>query len=219
MTVVKLVVVGMYNTGKTSLIKRYTKDTFESNCRSTIGIELVTKSESIEGQTVDIQLWDTAGAEKFQSMVPVYYKKAHGAIIVFDAFKRKSFEEVDKLYKNINEGASNKNLPILIVANKIDRQAERQVSEEEGLEKAKQLGAPYIETSAKTGHNCRDMFIKLVTLCIEANLSQDSQMQTAGQGNDGPIGVPSRRRRSTRRRPNEIDLGEGGETKSCLCFS
>lgn len=83
----KLVLIGDSEVGKSNLLLRFTKDSFSLDSRTTIGVEFCSKKMTVEGKTVKIQLWDTAGQEKFRAITKAYYKGAVGALLVYDISK------------------------------------------------------------------------------------------------------------------------------------
>lgn len=151
----KVVLVGDSYTGKTNLFLKYTKNEFISDSKSTIGVEFGSKTIKIEGKSINFQIWDTAGQERYRALSKLYFKGSQGAIIVYDIAKRKTFENVDKWYNDLLEFCQDLN--VVIVGNKSDL-SEREVSFEEGKEKALKYKAAFLETSAKTGENVENLF-------------------------------------------------------------
>ena len=113
----KLILIGSSGVGKSCILQRYMKHTFEESYKCTIGVDFLMKSVIVNGQTVKLQLWDTAGQEKYKSMVSSYYRGANVALIVFDITNRPSFEAlplwIENFYKN---GPEQKN--IILIGNK-----------------------------------------------------------------------------------------------------
>jgi len=118
----KILVTGNSNAGKTSILRRYVDEVFESFIQSTIGVDFSTKIlPNIEGEKVVLQLWDIAGQERFGSMTDIYYKNALGAIIVFDITNITTFEAVSKWHSDILEKIKPyTDIPIVLIGNKID---------------------------------------------------------------------------------------------------
>ncbi len=84
MIYLKVVIVGDGGIGKTAMVLRYTKDTFSEDYKVTIGVQFATQIEQINDETVKLQIWDTAGEERFSFLMPIYYRGAQGAVLVFD---------------------------------------------------------------------------------------------------------------------------------------
>ena len=87
----KLVVIGDSGVGKSNLLSKYVNNSFHENSKATIGVYLSTKVMQIEGKTIQNQIWDTAGQDRFRAITTAYYRNAVGAVIVFDLTKPKTF--------------------------------------------------------------------------------------------------------------------------------
>ena len=124
----KLILIGNSGVGKSSILQRYMKQTFEESYKCTIGVDFLMKSLEIKGKTVKLQLWDTAGQEKYKSMVASYYRGANVALVVFDITNHSSFDSlpvwIENYYKN---GPEQKN--IILIGNKKDMVENRQVKQ------------------------------------------------------------------------------------------
>ncbi|CAE7887239.1 RABH1D, partial [Symbiodinium sp. KB8] len=156
----KLVFLGEQAVGKTSVITRFMYDTFDNNYQATIGIDFLSKTMYLEDRTVRLQLWDTAGQERFRSLIPSYIRDSSGAIVVYDITNRASFLNTSKWIEDVRSERGN-DVVIILVGNKTDLADRRQVSTEEGEEKAKENGVMFIETSAKMGTNIKGLFRQL----------------------------------------------------------
>ncbi|TFJ83823.1 hypothetical protein NSK_004925 [Nannochloropsis salina CCMP1776] len=158
----KLVFLGDQGVGKTSIITRFMYDTFEKNYQATIGIDFLSKTMYLEDRTVRLQLWDTAGQERFRSLIPSYIRDSSVAVVVYDITNRASFLNTSKWVDDVRNERGN-DVIIMLVGNKTDLSDRRQVSTEEGEDKAKQDNIMFIETSAKAGFNIKPLFRKLAT--------------------------------------------------------
>jgi len=156
----KLVFLGEQAVGKTSVITRFMYDTFDNNYQATIGIDFLSKTMYLEDRTVRLQLWDTAGQERFRSLIPSYIRDSSGAIVVYDITNRASFLNTSKWIEDVRSERGN-DVVIVLVGNKTDLADRRQVSTEEGEEKAKENEVMFIETSAKMGYNIKALFRQL----------------------------------------------------------
>jgi len=143
--------------GKSSIILRYTKNEFNSQMVSSIGVDFKTKDIIVNNKKVKLQLWDTAGHERFRTITTSYYRGAHGIATVFDLTNRESFEHVEKWLEEINKYAK-ENVMRFLIGNKSDLVNERQVSYEEVRALANKLNIYYVETSAKNNVNVSDFF-------------------------------------------------------------
>jgi len=163
----------------------------------TIGVEFGAKTIQINGKTIKIQIWDTAGQEAFQAITRTYYKGAIGALLVYDITRRDTFTHVTKWLDDVRTNSS-KNVTVILIGNKKDLEDKRQVSYEEGEAFAKENGLMFLETSAKTAYNVVESF-NLSAQCIlnnidrtgvdptiNSNINLNKGMEGANQGVNGP---------------------------------
>ena len=155
----KIVTLGESGIGKTSLINRFTYDTFET-LSTTINGEFYNKLLDIENKIIKIQLWDICGSERFKRVIPNFYRNASGAIVAYDISYKWSFDQVKFWIKEV-KAYSNTETNIVIVGTKCDI-LDREVTEEEGKKLADELGVKYFETSAKTGYNVNEAYNFLI---------------------------------------------------------
>lgn len=87
----KIVLLGDSGVGKSNIISRFTKNEFNLESKTTIGVEFATKTLELNGKTIKIQVWDTAGQERYRSMASAYYRGAMGALLVYDITRATSF--------------------------------------------------------------------------------------------------------------------------------
>ena len=161
--VVKLLVVGDSGAGKSSLLLRFCDDQYMPNYISTIGLDFKMKPVEIEGQTIRLQIWDAAGQERFRSIVAAYYRGAQGIALVYDLSDPESFRSVRNWMKQIESNTKN-SVDLILVGNKSD--LERKVTTDEGKKLADEVGAPYFETSAKTGEGVNEAIRQLATMAL-----------------------------------------------------
>lgn len=156
----KIVFLGEQAVGKTSIITRFMYDTFDTNYQATIGIDFLSKTMYLDDRTVRLQLWDTAGQERFRSLIPSYIRDSSVAVVVYDVTNKTSFQNCDKWIEDVKSERGSE-VVIMLVGNKTDMPDKRQVTAEEGETKANKLGVLFIETSAKSNSNIKQMFRKL----------------------------------------------------------
>ena len=155
----KLIIVGDYFTGKTSLLNKSCYNTFTERYDATIGVDFITKLNSMsDGSVIKTHIWDTAGQRCFSSILKDYYKCAAGVIYVFDKGNKKSFENI-KYW--MNEVKGNNKTPSILIGNKIDKSSN--VSRETAENFALENGMLYIETSVSMGINTDDFLDKFIT--------------------------------------------------------
>ena len=148
----KLLVVGDSSVGKTNFISRFLTDQFNNNYFTTSGIDLKQKSIEVKNKNVRIQIWDTAGQEKYKSITRNLFLKVMGAIILYDITNEKSFSVLKDWVKLIKEECGS-HMQIIIVGNKCDIEDQRKVNQDDAINFAKENNYEYIETSCKTGEN------------------------------------------------------------------
>lgn len=155
----KILIIGEGGVGKSCLLLRYTDDKFTETFMPTIGVDFKTKCINIEGSTVKLQVWDTAGQEKFRAITKAYFRGAHGILVVFDLSNRDSFDKTQDWINSIKE--SDDSIDLIIIGNKCDLQ--REVSIEEAQDFAAGYNVRYFETSAKDNTNVNEAFQYLST--------------------------------------------------------
>ena len=153
----KVVLVGDSFVGKTNIMSRYLKNEFHDDSKATVGVEFGSKQFNIDGHTIKAQIWDTAGQERYKAITSAYYKGAKGAFVVYDITRKGSFESVEKWVNDL-KAAADKSLTIILVGNKCDLEDQRQVTKEQGEEKANHLELAFMETSAFSGENLEKAF-------------------------------------------------------------
>ena len=156
--------------GKTSVILRYIEGDFSENVMSSIGVDFKTKQLEIDEQYIKLQIWDTAGHEKFRTITTSYYKSAQAIIILYDITEQSSFEHIKYWLIEIEKFAKQGVLKIL-VGNKKDLEEKRQVSKEDVESFAQQNGIKYIEVSAKNNINIEELFLHIVKTLMERHLN------------------------------------------------
>ncbi|OHT06020.1 small GTP-binding protein [Tritrichomonas foetus] len=172
----KVVLLGTTMVGKTSIVTRVTSGEFDPSIKPTIGACYASKSFDVNGKTVKLQIWDTAGQERFKTLVPMYYRGAKVAVIVFSVVDAASLNEIDFWATGVKAGASPAPL-LFVIGNKIDLVDERTVTEEQGQEVAKKHGAEYFEISATTGTNIDKMIARVAEVALAQ--VKDEQPQTS----------------------------------------
>lgn len=156
----KILLLGSSAVGKSSLLLRFADDTFKENQISTIGVDWKIKTVDMNGKRIKLQLWDSAGQERFRTIASSYYRGAHGVAIVFDLTDAKSFESLESWLEEIGEHASGSVRRILI-GNKNDLEDERAVKEADARAFADNAGMQYVETSAKSASNVTEAFMNM----------------------------------------------------------
>lgn len=154
----KILLIGDSSVGKTSILLRYIDNTYSGEFQATIGVDFKVSTVKINSKVIKLQLWDTAGQDRFKNIVASYYRGAQGIFIVYDMTNRISFTNVTKWYQETINYLPETTVRFLI-GNKCDMNSPfRVVSHEEASNLANSLGIEYLETSAKNSINVGDIF-------------------------------------------------------------
>ncbi|CAE8591814.1 unnamed protein product [Polarella glacialis] len=149
----KVVFLGQSGTGKTSIIRQFVYRTYDQCYQATVGMDFVSKLLNGEAgrKPIRLQLWDTAGQERFRALIPGYLRDSSACILVYDITSRQSFESIRSWAEQALEGRSSKDVVMALVGNKLDLEAQREVSYQEGEALAKELSFKlFFEASART---------------------------------------------------------------------
>ncbi|XP_010730089.2 ras-related protein Rab-6A isoform X2 [Larimichthys crocea] len=168
----KLVFLGEQSVGKTSLITRFMYDSFDNTYQATIGIDFLSKTMYLEDRTIRLQLWDTAGQERFRSLIPSYIRDSAAAVVVYDITNVNSFQQTTKWIDDVRTERGS-DVIIMLVGNKTDLADKRQITTEEGEQRAKEMNVLFIETSAKTGYNVKQLFRRVAAALPGMDTTQD----------------------------------------------
>jgi Ras-related protein Rab-1A len=168
----KIIIIGNSGVGKSSLLLRFTDRIFEYSHVSTIGVDFKIQTIQLDNKIIKMQIWDTAGNERFRTITTSYYRGSHGVCIVFDLTDKQSFENINSWFTEIEKYASN-NIKKILVGNKCDISKDREISYQEANEFANKLNIPYIETSAKDSINVQELFINLAKTLKEDKLKKE----------------------------------------------
>ena len=147
----KILLVGDSSVGKSNFILRLIKNQFSPSHVSTSGMELKTTEILLDKVKIRVQLWDTAGQEKYRAITKSLFTKVQGILTLYDISNEDSFKNLKNWVKMIKEECNN--VQLLMIGNKNDLEDERIISTEEATEYAKSQKMGYIETSSKTGEN------------------------------------------------------------------
>jgi small GTP-binding protein len=186
---IKIVLIGDSGVGKTNLLSRFTRDQFNPESKSTIGVEFATKTVEIDGKNVKAQIWDTAGQERYRAITSAYYRGAIGAMLLYDITASLSFTSLARWLSELRENAD-RNIIVLLVGNKSDLAEHRAVATDEGIGFSKSENLLFIETSARDASNVQEAFTLLITEVVRKLTKKDIPAPDNAQT---PAPIPNKR--------------------------
>ncbi|XP_053552205.1 ras-related protein Rab-7a-like [Bombina bombina] len=174
----KLLLLGNSGVGKSALMNQYVNSRFSNHYRATIGADFLTKELRVDDKYVTVQIWDTAGTERFQSLGAALYRGTDCCLLVFDVASISSFEALDMWQKEFLVQAdppAPEQYPFVVIANKTDIES-RQVSARQAQDWCKTCSAEYFETSAKEASNVETAFLGAVRKAMKHHQDPDRQL-------------------------------------------
>ncbi|KAJ3733958.1 ras family-domain-containing protein [Lentinula guzmanii] len=181
----KVVLIGDSGVGKSNLLSRFTRNEFNLESKSTIGVEFATRSINVDGKTVKAQIWDTAGQERYRAITSAYYRGAVGALLVYDIAKHATYVNVTRWLKELRDHADS-NIVIMLVGNKSDLKHLRAVPTEEAKSFSSENGLSFIETSALDASNVESAFQTILTDIYRIVSSKSLESSTKDVVDPGP---------------------------------
>ncbi|CAE7294165.1 YPTC4 [Symbiodinium sp. CCMP2592] len=182
----KFIIIGDEAVGKTCLLLQFTDKRYRTTHQVTVGVEFGSRTVDVQGQKIKLQCWDTAGQDRFRSIIRSYYRGAAAALLVYDITRRDSFEHVREWLHEARENADPE-LIITLIGNKSDQDKKRQVTYEEGYRFATSYGLDFLETSAVTGRHVDDAFLVTTQKALAKKFQEDryrgNPMATSAQDN------------------------------------
>ncbi|KAH7890041.1 GTPase [Phlebopus sp. FC_14] len=190
----KVVLIGDSGVGKSNLLSRFTRNEFNLDSKSTIGVEFATRSINVDGKTVKAQIWDTAGQERYRAITSAYYRGAVGALLVYDIAKHATYVNVTRWLKELRDHADS-NIVIMLVGNKSDLKHLRAVPTEEAKTFATENELSFIETSALDASNVESAFQTILTdiyrIVSSKSLEQSADPIKAPTSDTIPVAIDS----------------------------
>ncbi|TIA91888.1 hypothetical protein E3P81_01746 [Wallemia ichthyophaga] len=181
----KLVFLGEQSVGKTSLITRFMYDTFDNTYQATIGIDFLSKTMYLDDRTVRLQLWDTAGQVGDSSV----------AVVVYDVTNQNSYDNTSKWIEEVRAERGD-DVIIVLVGNKVDLSDGDRVDSDKAKAYCDENGLMFIETSAKSGQNVKQLF-KRIAMALPANEEDKKQAANHAVGQDDSDSKPSQQQLQT----------------------
>ena len=196
----KVVLLGDSGVGKTCIISRYISGAFDQNSPTTNGASYASKIVEIANKSVSLDIWDTAGQEKYKSLTKFFYKDAKVAILVYDITQKESFTNMKQYwYEQLKEFGS-KDIIIGVAGNKCDMYEKEEVTENEGKEFAEQIGAFFEMTSAKNNTGINDLFMNAAQRFFDPDYKQNPEDGKDNIESEGKVKLDSNAQKNQRRR-------------------
>jgi small GTP-binding protein len=156
-TPLKVLIIGNSGVGKSSILLRFADGTFNVNYTATIGIDFKIKNIVVNNKDYKLQIWDSAGQERFKTLTINYFRGAMGIILVYDVTRRETFDAVEGWMEDIHAHCDQPT-PVVLVGNKCDMLADSVISRTEGKELAEKYDVFFFDCSSKNGINVDDIF-------------------------------------------------------------
>ena len=189
---IKIMIIGESKIGKTSLISRYCNNEFYGAYLSTIGIDFQIKNIMLNNKKIRLQIWDTAGEERYRNIAKNYFQSSDGFIVVYDISNSESFDKLDNWIEQIKNNSQEKSKMILF-GNKSDLEDIRQVSKEEGEEYARKNNLSFFEVSAKEGTNVQEGFEFFVKEILNSFSPNENYKKRQSKMLSVPIQLPKKK--------------------------
>lgn len=185
----QLIIIGDSGVGKTSFMDRFIEGSdkeFKSSFNPTVGIDFKVKNVIIESKRIKLQIWDTAGQEKFNSITTAYYRSARGAIIMYDVTRPSTFKSIDKWFDLMQEHGRG-DVEVAIVGNKCDLRSDKKVDSKSGENKSTELGCHFYESSAKDNLNIENVVMGVVRKILANMPLETPQSNELANLSAGPV--------------------------------
>ncbi|XP_069107965.1 uncharacterized protein [Argopecten irradians] len=158
----KYLLIGDSGVGKSSLLLRFADNIFSDAFIATVGVNFKIRTVNIDDKTASLQIWDTAGKDRFKTMTSSFYRGAHGIMLVYDVTDMESFQHIETWIDEIKKYGGGDS-PMILVGNKSDMSTYRVVTYTMGKKYAEALGILFMETSAKSSVNVETLFMSLTS--------------------------------------------------------
>ena len=182
----KLIFIGDSSVGKSCLTAKAVKNNFEEYYQATVGFEFLTFNMKVNDKVIKLQIWDTCGQEIYKSLISNFYRNSSLAVLVYAIDNKESFNHVE-VWLNDLKSQANPDVRIFLVGNKADLEEDRKVTKEEGEKyKEDQHLDLFMETSAKTGHNARNVLVEAAKILYKDFLKfEENNKKTDDDNNNG----------------------------------
>jgi Ras-related protein Rab-14 len=187
----KYIIIGDMGVGKSCILHQFTDHKFIPDSPHTIGVEFGTRIIDVINKKIKLQVWDTAGQERFRAVTRSYYRGAAGALLVYDITRRATYNHLTSWLTDARN-LTHPNTVFMLIGNKKDLEEQRDVSYQEAQQFAEENGLLFLETSAKTGENIEEAFLKTAKLIFQSiqegnvDLNSEAGIQVRQTNNVNP---------------------------------
>ena len=204
----KLIVIGDSGVGKSCLTNNAVKNIFDESYNATVGFEFFTFNVKMNNKVIKLQIWDTCGQELYRSLITNFYRNSSLAIMVYAINSKESFENIEMWLRELRTH-SNPDAKVFLIGNKIDLESERKVTKEEGEKfcKDNKLNG-FMESSAKTGVNAQNIFIKAAQALYDDYIAYQQKTEQSGGAVSNNFG--QQQNNNTKRIDNKPKKKQGG---------
>ena len=180
----KLIFIGDSGVGKSCLTSKAVKNTFEDYYQATVGFEFLTFNMKLNDKVLKIQIWDTCGQEIYKSLISNFYRNSSLAVVTYAIDNRESFNHAEN-WLNELKSIANPDVRIFLVGNKADLEEDRKISKEEGEKYKEEHHLDlFLETSAKTGYNAKNVLVEAAKMLYNDYLKFEENMQNENKYNN-----------------------------------
>ncbi|XP_021572024.1 ras-related protein Rab-18-like isoform X1 [Carlito syrichta] len=179
LTTLKILIIGESGVGKSSLLLRFTVDTFDPELAATIGVDFKVKTISMDGNKVKLAIWNTAGQERLRTLTPRYYRSAQGVILLYDVTRRDTFVILNNWLNELETYCARNDIVNMLLGNTVDKE-NREFDRNKGLKFARKHSMFFVEASAKTCDGVQCAFEELVEKIIQTPGLWESETQSKG---------------------------------------
>ena len=184
----KLIFIGDSGVGKSCLTTKAVKNNFEEFYQATVGFEFLTFNMKVNDKVVKLQIWDTCGQEIYKSLISNFYRNSSLACLLYAIDNKESFNHAEGWLNELKSQA-NPDIRIFLVGNKADLEEDRKVTKEEGEKyKEDQHLDLFMETSAKTGQNARNVLVEAAKILYQDYLKFDENNKENNNGSKNQDG-------------------------------
>ena len=184
---IKVVLLGNSGVGKTCISQRYIINSYSTQESSTVGASYFQKKLLINRKTIQLDIWDTAGQEKYRSMGRMFYKDAYIVLLIYDITDKQSFKDIKNVWMEELKKSGEKHTVLAIVGNKSDRYLEEEVNEDDARKYADEIGAIFGLVSAKTGDCINVLFDNVVEKYYNPDFVAQVNIERKKQGKEDSI--------------------------------